>query len=579
MAALAAARAMDKRDVARLLDEIAVLLELQGENPFKIRAYVNASRVIDGLTDDLGARVEAGTLTELKGIGEALAGNIREFWKTGRMSYHAELTAATPPGYLDMIRVPGLGAKKVRALGEELGITTLAKLKRAAEKGEIRELKGFGEQSEKKILEGIALLEAGAGRSLASEVRPVAEELVAALRRHAAVEKAEIGGSLRRWAETVKDVDLLVATTKPAAVTKAFLALVPDASVIGSGETKTSVRLPSGLAVDLRLVTPAEFPFALHYFTGSVAHNIRIRSRAQERGMSLNEYALSGKRHAAIYSEEDLFRVLGLSTIEPELREDRGEIEAAEKDSLPKLVALRDLRGILHCHTTASDGKSTLEEMAEAAEAWGAEYLGIADHSVSARYANGLSETELKHQGAAIDRWNAGSKKLRVLKGSEVDILPDGSLDFPDRVLERLDFVVASIHTNFTMSEEAMTERMVKALRNKHVSILAHPTGRLLLQRDAYKVKIDEVVRVAAEEGVVVEINANPHRLDLDWREARVAKERGVRFAVNPDAHHVSGYDDLRYGIGVARKAWLTKKDVVNTLSAERLLALFQARR
>jgi len=271
--------------------------------------------------------------------------------------------------------------------------------------------------------------------------------------------------------------------------------------------------------------------------------------------------------------------VLGLPYIEPELREDRGEIEAAEEDALPKLVALRDIRGILHCHTTASDGKSTLEEMAEAAEAWGAEYLGIADHSVSARYANGLSEAALKQQGAAIDRWNAGSRKLRILKGSEVDILPDGSLDYPDRVLARLEFVVASIHSNFTMTEEAMTKRIVRALRNKHVSILAHPTGRLLLQREPYKVNIAEVVRVAAEEGVVIEINANPHRLDLDWREARAAKERGARFAINPDAHHVSGYEDHRYGIGVARKGWLTKKDIVNTLPVEKLLALFEARR
>ncbi|HET7904561.1 MAG TPA: DNA polymerase/3'-5' exonuclease PolX, partial [Candidatus Eisenbacteria bacterium] len=488
-------------------------------------------------------------------------------------------TDATPPGYLDMIRVPGLGAKKVRALGEELGITTLAKLKRAAEKGEIRDLKGFGAQSEKKILEGIALLEKGAGRYLAGDVRPVAEELLAKLRAHPDVAAAEIGGSLRRWMETVKDVDLLVATKKPASVTKAFLALVPDASLIGSGDTKTSVRLPDGLAVDVRFVAPAEFPFALHYFTGSVAHNIRVRARALERGMSLNEYALTGKRHAAVTSEADLFRVLGLAYVEPELREDRGEIEAAESDRLPSLVALDDMRGILHCHTTASDGKSTLEEMAEAAVAWGAEYLGIADHSVSARYANGLSEADLKRQGAAIDKWNAGSRKLRILKGSEVDILPDGSLDFHDRVLERLDFVVASIHSNFTMSEEAMTARIVKALRNKHVSILAHPTGRLLLQREAYRVRLEEVLRVAAEEGVVVEINAHPMRLDLDWREAMGARERGVRFAVNPDAHHVSGYDDIRFGIGTARKAWLEKKHVVNTLTAEKLLKLFAARR
>ncbi|HJW14233.1 MAG TPA: DNA polymerase/3'-5' exonuclease PolX, partial [Thermoanaerobaculia bacterium] len=475
--------------------------------------------------------------------------------------------------------VPGLGAKKVRALGEGLGITSLAELKRAAEKGEIRTLAGFGAQSEKKILAGIAVVEAGSGRSLAGRVRPVAEELVAALRKHPDVERAEIGGSLRRWAETVKDVDLLVATRDAAAVTKAFLALAPDASIIGSGETKTSIRLPSGLAVDLRLVKPSEFPFALHYFTGSVAHNIRIRARAQERGMSLNEYALTGKRHAPIHSEEDLFRVLGLAYIEPELREDLGEVEAAEEGTLPTLVDLKDLRGILHCHTTASDGKSTLQEMAEAAEAWGADYLGIADHSASARYANGLSEAELKRQGTAIDKWNAGGSKLRVLKGTEVDILPDGSLDYPDKVLARLDYVVASIHTNFTMDEDAMTARIVKALRNKYVSILGHPTGRLLLERDGYKVRIDEVVRVAAEEGVVVEINAHPHRLDLDWRSVRAAKDRGARFAVNPDAHHVSGYDDIPYGIGVARKAWLTKKDVVNTLSAAKLLALFEARR
>ena len=471
-----------------------------------------------------------------------------------------------------MIRVPGLGAKKVRALGEDLGIATLAKLKRAAEKGEIRDLKGFGVQSEKKILEGIALLEKG-------EVRPVAEALLEKLRANPDVAAAEIGGSLRRWMETVKDVDFLVATKKSAAVTKAFLALVPDASLIGSGDTKTSVRLPDGLAVDVRFVAPNEFPFALHYFTGNVAHNIRVRARAQERGMSLNEYALTGKRHAAVASEEDLFRVLGLAYVEPELREDRGEIEAAEADRLPALVTIDDMRGILHCHTTASDGKSTLEEMAEAAAAWGADYLGIADHSVSARYANGLTEADLKRQGAAIDAWNARSRKLRILKGSEVDILPDGSLDFPDRVLERLDFVVASIHSNFTMSEEAMTSRMVKALRNKHVSILAHPTGRLLLQREAYRVRLEEVLRVAAEEGVVVEINAHPMRLDLDWREAMAARERGVRFAVNPDAHHVSGYADIRYGIGTARKAWLEKKHVVNTLTAEKLLKLFAARR
>ncbi len=467
-----------------------------------------------------------------------------------------------------MVRVPGLGAKRVRLLGEKLEITDLAELKAAAEQGRIRVLKGFGEQSERKILEGIALLEKGAGRYLAGEIRPLAETLLEKLKEVSPVEAAEVGGSLRRWLETVKDVDLLVATQKPEKVQKAFLELNPDATLIGSGDTKTSLRLRTGLAVDLRVVSPEQFPFALHYFTGSVAHNVRVRSRALERGMSLNEYELSGKKHAPIASEAGLFEVLDLDYIEPELRENRGEIEAAETKSLPRLVTMKDMIGILHCHTTYSDGRSTLVQMAEAAVQWGARYLGLSDHSASARYA-----------GAEIDAWNKKSKKLRLLKGAEVDIQPDGTLDYPDRVLEKLDFVIASVHTNLTMSAPDMTQRITRALRNKHVSILAHPTGRLLLERDGATFDFDEVFRVAAEEGVILEINANPHRLDLDWRQVIQAKARGIRFAVNPDAHIAAGYADLRFGMGVARKAWLTKDDVVNTLPAEAALKLFRRRR
>ncbi|HKW51171.1 MAG TPA: PHP domain-containing protein, partial [Candidatus Eisenbacteria bacterium] len=377
-----------------------------------------------------------------------------------------------------------------------------------------------------------------------------------------------------------KDVDLLVATEKAEEVGKAFLGFVPGATVIASGETKISVRLPDGLAIDLRLVSPKEFPFALHYFTGNVAHNIRVRSRALDRGWSLNEYGLTGKkRHPPIHSEADLFVALGLAYIEPELREDRGEIEAAEKDALPDLVTLKDLNGLLHCHTTYSDGVATLQEMARAAEAWGASYLGISDHSATARYANGLSEADLKRQHKEIDAWNSKSKKLRILKGAEVDILPDGTLDYPDKVLNRLDFVVASIHTNLTMSEADMTQRVVRAIKNRYVSILAHPTGRLLFQREGYRIRLDDVYEAASGEGVVIEVNASPHRLDLDWREIHPAKERNIRFAVNPDAHSAAGYDDLRYGIGAARKGWLTKKDVINTLPVEKALAVLQARR
>jgi DNA polymerase (family 10) len=570
---------MDKRDVARLLQEVALLLELKGENPFKIRAYENASRAIEALEEDLGGRIEAGTLTEVPGIGDHIARNIGELWKTGRMKYYQDLADVIPPGYVDMIRIPGLGAKKVRVLGER-GITTLAALKHACEAGAVREIPGFGEQSEKKILKGIALVEAGSGRFRAGDVRPIAEELLGNLRALPYVKAAEVGGSLRRWVETVKDVDLLVASERPAEVTKAFLTMTEGASLIGSGETKTSVRMASGLAVDLRIVAPKEFPFALHYFTGNVAHNIRIRQRAIDRGWSLNEYALSGKkRHPPIADEADLFRAVGLPYIEPELREDRGEIEAAEKDELPDLIALDDVRGILHVHTTASDGRGTLDEMARAAVAWGASYLGISDHSQSLKFVGGLSPVDLKKQGAEIDRWNAKSRKLRILKSSEVDILPDGTLDYPDAVLAHLDFVIASIHTNLGMDADAMTKRIVAALRNKHVSILAHPSGRLLLEREGIKMRLEEVLHVAAEEGVLVEINAHPNRLDLDWREVRAAKAAGVRFAVNPDAHRTEGYDDIRYGIGVARKGWLAKKDVVNTLTVEKALALLRSRR
>jgi DNA polymerase (family X) len=570
---------VDKRDVARVLEQIAVILEIKGENPFKVRAYENAARAIDALEDDLAILVQEERLTQVRGIGSSIATNVTELVKSGKMKYYESLCEAVPAGWLELMRIPGLGPKRIRLLCELLAIASVEELKRAAEQGRVRALKGFGEQSEKKILDGIAFLEKGGQRALGSVVRPLAEELLGALQARKDVLQAEIGGSLRRWLETVKDVDLLVATKKPAPVSKAFLELLPGASITATGETKTSVRIPSGLAIDLRLVTPEQFPFALHYFSGSVAHNVRVRQRALERGMSLNEYELSGAKHAPIKTEADLFQVLGLSYVEPELREDRGEIEAAESGTLPKLITMADLRGILHAHTTYSDGKSTLTEMAEAAVASGASYLGITDHSVSVRYAGGLAEEDLQRQGKEIDKWNSTSKSLRILKGAEVDILPDGTLDYPDRVLERLDFVIASVHTNFNVTEEEMTARVVKALRNRYVGIFAHPTGRLILQREGYRLSYEAVFKAAAEEGVVVEINANPRRLELDWREMRAAKAHGLKFAVNPDAHSVGDYLNLRYGIGIARKGWLTAEDVINSYPVERTLEVLRARR
>ena len=483
-----------------------------------------------------------------------------------------------PSGILALLRVPGLGPKKIKALRKALKVESLADLRAAAQTGAIASLKGFGAKTEANILEGIAFLEKTGGRILLNEALLLVAPIFEAVRSHAKVIRAEVCGSLRRRAETIGDLDILFSAKDPAPVLKEFVALPQVAKILAHGTTKASILLPAYktdqfVQCDLRGVDDSQFPFALHYFTGSKAHNIAIRKRALARGLSLNEYALSGERgDVACRTEAELFQALGLAEIPPELREDTGEIEAAEKGTLPDLVALQDLTGTFHCHTDWSDGEATLEQMAEGARSAGLSYLGIADHSRSLRMARGLTIERVRDQWSQIDalnkKWGSG---FRLFKGTECDIMADGSLDYPDDVLDGFDYVVASVHSHFRMSREEMTARMIRAVSNPRVTMLGHPTGRLLLARDNYAVDLDAVIDAAAKAGTMIEINANPHRLDLDAAHCRRARQKGVRIVINPDAHSVSGLQDLTYGVSVARRAWLSPADLLNTASLQKV--------
>jgi DNA polymerase (family 10) len=572
---------MEAQRIAQVLDEMGTLLEVRGENPFRCRAYHNAAQTLKGLPSDLTEMIADGSLAALPGIGETMYSKIVQLATTGRLPAFEELRRTTPPGLVALLRVPGLGPKKIKALHDDLKIESLADLRAAAEAGKIAALKGFGAKTEAKIIEGISFIESAGDRILQSQARRLVAPIVEAVRGHPKVLRVEVCGSLRRRTETIGDLDILFSARDPAPVLDFFVKLPEVAKVLAHGPTKASVRLADGVQCDLRGVEDAQFPFALHYFTGSKAHNIAIRRRALARGYTLNEYGLSGPEGpVACKTEADLFAALGLAEIPPELREDTGEIEAAERGPLPPLVERDDLTGTFHCHTDWSDGNATLEEMAEAARASGLSYLGIADHSRSAGYAGGLSIDRVREQWEAIDTLNRRlGPKFRLFKGTECDILGDGALDYPDDLLDGFDYVVASVHSRFNLSREEMTERIVRAVRNPRVTMLGHPTGRLLLARDGYAVDLDAVIEAAAEAGTMIEINANPHRLDLDAPHCRRARARGVTIVVNPDAHATGGLADLDYGIGVARRAWLGPADVFNTAPAEAVARALQTRR
>ncbi len=576
---------MSADEVGDILEQIALLLELKGENPFKIRAYTNAARALETLTDDLARLVEEKRLEEIDGIGKAIAEKITTLVTTGKLEYYDTLREEFPPDIFTLFELQGLGAKKIKLLYEKLGIHSLTKLERACRDGSVAALPGFGEKTADNILKALEQHKKNAGQFRLGSITILAEELLDDLRSHPRVTLVQIAGSYRRKKEFVRDLDFIVSTRQPAAVSADFVNHPLVESVLAHGETKSSVVLKNGIQCDLRVVSSGEYPFALNYFTGSKEHNVKMRSRALERGWSLNEYRFSeaeGRKLKepipAVQTEADLYKALGLDYIEPELREDRGEIAAAENGELPRLIEWPNLRGTFHCHTTASDGRASLEVMADAARELGLQYLGIADHSKSSVQANGLDEKRLLAQVAEIKKLNEDQEKFRIFSGSECDIKKDGSLDFSDEILGQLDYVVASVHASFTLSETEMTDRIIKAMQNPHVTMLGHLTGRLLLTREPYKVNIPAIIEAAAATGTIIELNANSRRLDMDWRWWPLAKEKGVKCAINPDAHSTAGLQDLIFGIQIARKGWLTKADVVNTLPLGKIEKVLAAR-
>jgi DNA polymerase (family 10) len=576
---------MDKTQVADILDEVGTLLELKGENPFKSRAFHNAARILSGVTEDLKVLVESGEIRKIKGIGESTSKVISDLVTTGKSPDHESLKKGFPPGVFDMMKVQGMGPKKVAVLFKKMKISSLDQLEKAAKEGKLEKLEGFGKKTEENILAGIEQVRKHSSKFHVNVAERSAQEIFSAVKAQQGIIRAEIAGSLRRRKETIGDIDIVVSSKKSntAGIIKSFTSHKSVERITGEGETKASVVLDSGINCDLRVVDDKEFPFALNYFTGSKEHNVRIRSLARENGWSLNEYGFKdledaekgrkSKKIVTCATEEDIYKAVGLEYVPPELREDLGEIEAAQSGKIPELVTYNDIKGTFHCHTNYSDGQNTLEEMAAGAQKLGWEYLGIADHSKVAAYANGLSEERVKKQHQEIDAFNERSKGFRLFKGSEVDVLTNGDLDFNDKVLASFDYVVASVHSNFKMSESDMTKRIMKALKNKHVTMLGHLTGRLLLERDGYPLNQTEIINAAADLGKIIEINAHPMRLDLDWRMVKYAVSKGVLISINPDSHVVSGLTDVKYGVGIARKGWCTKKDILNTRTVKQIEA------
>lgn len=563
-----------------------MLLELKGENPFKVRAYRTGAEIVESFSGDIMKMAADNHLAGIKGLGEALRDKLHEMAATGRLQFFEDLKGEFPEGIFELFHIQGLGPKGIKQVHDELGVGSIADLKRAIESGAVASLAGFGEKKAAKILEGIAFRTEHASEFRMEQVLPLVEEILGALKQHPDVSRAEVCGSYRRGKETVHDLDFLVATKKPEEVIEHFVKLPPVESVIAKGGTKASVRAAHGVQCDLRAVASKEFPFALNYFTGSKEHNVALRQRALDRGWSLNEYALThaeGRKGGAIppiHDEQDLYRALELDWPDPELRENTGEIEAAAKGELPRLVQLENLRGVFHNHTTASDGKATLSEMAEAARELGLQYLGIADHSKSSFQANGLDAKRLRKQIAEIRELNQTfDGEFRLFAGSEVDILKEGDLDFPDDVLAELDYAVASVHNLFNLPEAEMTRRIIRAIENPHITMLGHLTGRLLLQRPGYSVNVPAVIEAAADTGTIIELNASPWRLDMDWRWWKLAKQKGVKCSINPDAHSVHGLKDVVFGARIARKGWLTRADVVNCLPLGQIEKTLEAKR
>jgi DNA polymerase (family 10) len=563
-------------DIADIFDAIADCLEIEGDNPFKIRAYRNAGRTIRGLGPELKEMVAGGEeLTGLPGIGKELAAKIVEILETGTAQALEKLKEKVPAGVIEMLKIPGLGPKRVGALYHELKVESLTALKEAAEAGRVQALPGFGAKTEQHIRKALEALSQRPARVSIALAKPQVEALSSYLLQVPGVLEVAEAGSFRRCAETVGDIDILVTAGADSPVMERFTGFTDVGQVLARGTTKSSIVLRSGLQVDLRLVAPESFGAALQYFTGSQAHNIAIRRMGRQRGLKINEYGVfTADGKVAGDTEESVYRALDLSWVPPELREDRGEIEAAREGRLPELVELADIKGELHSHTKATDGRNSLEEMALGARRRGLKYLAVTDHSQYLKMVDGLDERRLLAQIEEIDRLNATLKGIRLLKGIEVEILEDGGLDLPDRVLQQLDLVIGSVHSRFRLPARQQTERILRAMDHRFFSILGHPSGRLINERDPYEVDMAAVVQKAKERGCFLELNANPQRLDLTETHCQMAKEAGVLVAINTDAHSVAEFGQLRYGIGQARRGWLEKKDVLNTRPLNELLKL-----
>jgi len=567
---------MQQKSIPKILEDIAMLLEIKGENPFKTRAYYNAAKTLSGITN-LEELIKEKRLREIKGIGEALSEKIEEYSTTGSMKYLEELTREVPESLLELMQIPNLGPKKIKVLYDELGISNIGELEYACKENRLIHLAGFGEKTQEKVLKGIEFFKRHKGEFLFGDIYSEAEGIKERLSAVIAPEWVEVCGSIRRRKEVVRDMDILVAAEDHEKITSFFVSMPEVDEVLVTGETKTSVRMKSGIEADLRVVSKEEFPYALMYFTGSKEHNVRLRGIAKKKGWKLNEYGIfDGDNRVACNSEEEIYHALGLSYIPPELREDSGEIESAERGNLPVLIQLGDIQGTFHVHTDFSDGVDSLEKMVEAAQKLGFSYLGISDHSKTAYYAGGLKHDTILRQWEMIDRINENNTAFHIFKGIESDILPDGNLDYDDSILQGFDFVIASIHSSFTMKKDDMEKRILKAMENPYTTILGHPTGRLLLSRDGYPVDMMNIIDGAARNRVILELNASPYRLDIDWRFLKYAKEKGVVISINPDAHAVTGLGDVFYGVNIARKGWQESKDVLNTKDVNDIKEIFK---
>jgi len=570
---------MKNRELARIFSELADVLEYKGENPFKVGAYRRASRALADLSEDVAVLAREDRLREVPGIGEAIAKKIKEYLETGHMKRYEEALQGTPKGLLEMLAIPGLGPKTVAVINQHLGIETVAELEEAARAGKLEGLPGLGARKVENILHGITLRKQASQRVRLGDAIPAVEAIVAQLRAMG-IERVVPAGSLRRMRETVGDLDILAAGEDSVRITKAFTSLPMVAEVLAAGETRASVRTHEGLQVDLRVVPPASFGAACQYFTGSKAHNIRLRDLAKRHNLKVNEYGVfRGEKMIAGADEESVYRALGLPLIPPTLREDRGEIEAALAGQLPRVVELEDIRGDLHVHTDWSDGRDSIEQMAAAAKAIGYQYLAISDHTRALKVFGGLDETGMEKLLRAVREADARVKGIRLLAGVEVDIHADGSLDLPDRILAKLDIVTASVHSAFKQPAEKMTARLLAAIRNPHVDVIGHLTGRLLGEREAYDFDLEAVLQEAARHHTALELNAHPLRLDITDVVCRRARDLGIMVAINTDAHNTEQLQLMRFGVATAQRGWLEAAHVLNTRPFRTLMAWLRGRR